>query len=177
MATGSSARLNIGNLKINNILTIESHQPAKRTDKLVVQICPMHIVREIQTINQALQGVAQQINSLATLFMNHSINIAILGNQLLRLYTLTTGKALSCLSWVSICIKGNIYSRAAVFLGKVCLLLCQALYQQGTTARSTQSFNILVFNTQLLKGLSCIFLQLGQDSWHYMSWNLLSTDF
>ena len=35
----------------------------------------------------------------------------------------------------------------------------------------------LVFNAQLLKGPSCIFLQLGQVSWHYMSWNLLSTDF
>ena len=177
MATGDAAGLYIGNLQIYNILAIEGYNPAEWTDKLVIKVCPMHIVREIQTINQSCQGLTQQISSLAANLMDHGIYIAVLGNQLLRLYPLAPGKALGCLGWIAISIKGNVHGRATVFLGKICLLLSQSLNNQGTAAWRAHGLDVLVFNAEICKGLGRIFLQLGEDTRHYMSWNLLSTDF
>ena len=137
----------------------------------------MHVVREIQAIHQACQGVPQQVAGPAPYLMHHGVYIAVLGHQILCLDALPPGKALGSLGRIALSIKSDIHGRAAVFLGKISLLLCQPLHNQGSTARRAQSSDILIFKAQALKGLGRIFFQLGQDTRHYMSRNLLSTDF
>ena len=177
MAPGNPAGLHSSYLEVNNILTVQSHQPAQRTDKFIIEICPMHVVREIQAIHQACQGVPQQVAGPAPYLMHHGVYIAVLGHQILCLDALSPGEALGSLGRIALSIKSDIHGRAAVFLGKISLLLCQPLHNQGSTARRANSPYILILKAQSLEGLGRILLQLGQDTRHYMSRNLLSTDF
>ena len=177
MATGNTTGFYIGSFKINNILTIEAHQPTKRTNKLVVQISPVHVIWEIQAINQTLQCIAEKVNGLATHLMYHSVYIAILGYQVLGINTLASGKALGCLGRIAIGVKGDIYCRTAVLLGKVLLIFSQSLNYKSQTAWSTHGFYIVIGQTQVSEGLLGIFLKLRDNTRHCIGWNFLSTNF